>query len=238
MIENKSLAQSLYKSVEVDKMIPPEFYKAVAEIVFYLSWRVRLRQGRSARARRRMLRQGNSYTLEREKALADGLRDVAAELRLIDAADLVAFIRTEQFANIANLVNSSTELYYKPGTLSFGRSGDIDLKWGGTPTISLDMEFHHVQVSVYFRLLLEALQAGIEIDYINFERAAPTPTRTRSACRGHRRCAARADRMHLCGSLTVRSAGRRRVRGGGLLGCIDKLSNLFLILEIVGRDRG
>ena len=36
VIENKSLARSLYKSAEVDKMIPPEFYKAVAEIVFFL----------------------------------------------------------------------------------------------------------------------------------------------------------------------------------------------------------
>ena len=36
VIENKTLAQSLYRSVEVDKMIPPEFYKAVAEIVFFL----------------------------------------------------------------------------------------------------------------------------------------------------------------------------------------------------------
>jgi flagellar biosynthetic protein FlhB len=36
VIENKPLAQSLYKGVEVDRMIPPEFYKAVAEIVFYL----------------------------------------------------------------------------------------------------------------------------------------------------------------------------------------------------------
>ena len=36
VIENKALARSLYKAVEVDKMIPPEFYKAVAEIVFYL----------------------------------------------------------------------------------------------------------------------------------------------------------------------------------------------------------
>jgi flagellar biosynthetic protein FlhB len=36
VIENKSLARSLYRSVEVDKMIPPEFYKAVAEIVFFL----------------------------------------------------------------------------------------------------------------------------------------------------------------------------------------------------------
>ena len=36
VIENKTLAQALYKAVEVDKMIPAEFYKAVAEIVFFL----------------------------------------------------------------------------------------------------------------------------------------------------------------------------------------------------------
>jgi hypothetical protein len=62
-----------------------------------------------------------------------------------------------------------------PGTLSFGRSGDIDVKWGATPTVSLDMEFHHMQVSVYFRLLLEALQAGIEINYISFEAGSTDP---------------------------------------------------------------
>ncbi|HJZ44846.1 MAG TPA: hypothetical protein VJ233_14085 [Hyphomicrobiaceae bacterium] len=122
-----------------------------------------------------MQKSGNSTTLEREKALADGLRDVASDLRLIDAADLIAFIRTEQFANIGNLVNSSTELYYKPGTLNFGQSADLDVKWGGTPTIALDMEFHHMQVSVYFRLLLEALQAGIEINYISFDGAPVDP---------------------------------------------------------------
>ena len=36
IIEDKLLARSLYKAVEVDKMIPPEFYKAVAEVVFFL----------------------------------------------------------------------------------------------------------------------------------------------------------------------------------------------------------
>ena len=35
-IEDKLLARSLYKAAEVDKMIPAEFYKAVAEIVFFL----------------------------------------------------------------------------------------------------------------------------------------------------------------------------------------------------------
>lgn len=39
VIEDKPLARSLYESVEVDKMIPPQFYKAVAEIIFYLHTR-------------------------------------------------------------------------------------------------------------------------------------------------------------------------------------------------------
>ena len=78
--------------------------------------------------------------------------------------------------------------------MSFGRSGDIDVKWGATPTVSLDMEFHHMQVSVYFRLLLEALQAGIEIDYISFEAGSADPDEnTLRAGRGHRQCAAGAD---------------------------------------------
>jgi flagellar biosynthesis protein FlhB len=36
VIEDKVLARALHKAVEVDRMIPPEFYKAVAEIVIYL----------------------------------------------------------------------------------------------------------------------------------------------------------------------------------------------------------
>ena len=36
VVEDKLLARSLYESVDVDKMIPPEFYKAVAEIILFL----------------------------------------------------------------------------------------------------------------------------------------------------------------------------------------------------------
>lgn len=122
-----------------------------------------------------MLKQGGDYTLEREKALAEGLKDVASELRLIDAVDLVTFIRAEQFGNVETLVNSSTELFYKPGTISFGSSGDVDLKWGGAPSVALDMEFHHMRVNVYFRLLLKSLHAGVEINHIVFEDASPDP---------------------------------------------------------------
>lgn len=34
--EDKPLARSLYEAVEVDKLIPPEFYKAVAQIIYFL----------------------------------------------------------------------------------------------------------------------------------------------------------------------------------------------------------
>ena len=32
-----------------------------------------------------------------------------------------------------------------------------------------------MQVNVYFRLLLQAMQAGVEIDYITFDAASPDP---------------------------------------------------------------
>jgi hypothetical protein len=122
-----------------------------------------------------MLRSGNNTTREREKVLADGIKEVASDLRLIEAADLVAYIRTEQFGNLGNLVNSSTELYFKPHTIYFGNSGTINLTWGGAPSVVLDMEFRYMNVNVYFRLLLEAFQAGVEIDYVTFDNGSADP---------------------------------------------------------------
>jgi hypothetical protein len=122
-----------------------------------------------------MLKMKTDYTVAREKALAEGIRDVAAELRLVEVADFVAFIQTGQFANVGSLVNSSAEMYFKPGTLCFGFSGDAELKWGGTPSIYLDLEFRHSGVEVYFRLLLAAAHGGVEINYISFDDASPKP---------------------------------------------------------------
>jgi hypothetical protein len=122
-----------------------------------------------------MLKQGRDYTREREKALAEGMRDVASELRLIDPADFIAFLRTEQFGNLRSLVNSSTEMFFRPGTISFGLSGEVDLKWGSPPCVSLDMEFHNMNVSAYFRLILQEVQAGIDMSYVSFEGGSADP---------------------------------------------------------------
>ena len=39
VLEDKPLARSLYDSVDVDKMIPPEFYRAVAKVILFISSR-------------------------------------------------------------------------------------------------------------------------------------------------------------------------------------------------------
>jgi flagellar biosynthetic protein FlhB len=36
VVEDKALARSMYDNVEVDQMIPPDFYRAVAQILFYI----------------------------------------------------------------------------------------------------------------------------------------------------------------------------------------------------------
>lgn len=122
-----------------------------------------------------MMKSGADCTREREHALAASLDRVAGELRLYDPQDFVAFIRLELFGNVENLVNSSTELYFKVGTLKFGMSGDVDLAWGRAPRVMLDMEFAHQGVSAYFRLILDCDDAAVEITYLAFPPGSRSP---------------------------------------------------------------
>jgi len=122
-----------------------------------------------------MMKQTNRFTYERERALGDGIRELASDLRLVEPADYINFVRTERFANIANLIASSAELFFKPGTIWFGHSGDVDVGWDHPPTVALDMEFRHMRVNVYFRLVLEAQRAGVEITYVAFDGASDEP---------------------------------------------------------------
>lgn len=104
-----------------------------------------------------------------EKIIANGIVDVATELRLADASELMLMINNQQEANISDLVNSSTELYFKTGTLKYAFVAGCDVRWDSAPTIRLDMEFHHASVNAFFRLMLGASHAGVEIINIFFD---------------------------------------------------------------------
>lgn len=107
--------------------------------------------------------------LDRERIIANALVDVARELRLTDAAELVAMIRNDHAANIADLVNSSTELFFKSGTLRYALSASVNAPWDGPPVVALDLEFCHARVSAFFRLTIGQRLAGVEIMDILFD---------------------------------------------------------------------
>ena len=105
----------------------------------------------------------------REQIIADALVDVASELRLTDAAELMAMIRNDQAANIADLVNSSTELYFRSGTLRYALSASFKAPWDATPTVEIDMEFRHAAVCAFFRLKIGQRREGVEIVDVLFD---------------------------------------------------------------------
>jgi hypothetical protein len=98
-----------------------------------------------------------------ERILADAMVDVATELRLSDPLEFLVMIRGNQEANIADLVNSSSELFFTSGALRYGLAALCDLRWEATPSVRLDMEFRHAGVTVFFRLTIGRAHAGVEI---------------------------------------------------------------------------
>lgn len=108
-------------------------------------------------------------TLARERALADGLREFVAELRLVDAVDYIAFLRLEHYGNLDDIVSSSAEPYFKPGVLRFANSGDVRLGWGSVPVVNLALEFRFEDVTAHFQLELGASTAAVDITYIAFD---------------------------------------------------------------------
>ena len=107
--------------------------------------------------------------LDGERIIANALIDVASELRLTDVAELINLIRNDQEANLADLINSSTELFYRSGTLRYALSATFNAPWHATPQVALDMEFRHQNVSAFFRLTIGEKRAAIEITDILFD---------------------------------------------------------------------
>ncbi|WP_438753726.1 hypothetical protein [Pararhizobium sp. O133] len=115
------------------------------------------------------------YSEQREKIVAEAIRPVATELRLIDAADFIALLRFESHASLTDLVSSAAELYFLPGTVNFGIGGNYKLDWDCVPEITLDLELKPDGVTVYAQLALGKDTAGLEINHIAFQTPSTDP---------------------------------------------------------------
>jgi hypothetical protein len=108
----------------------------------------------------------------REALLADAVKEFAAELLIIDPSDIIAYLRLERFAILNDLIQSSMEMYFKPGKFRFGYGGECFLTWSAPAKVSLDMEFVDADVAVQFRLLLGDSICGVSVDQISFSGSA------------------------------------------------------------------
>ena len=103
------------------------------------------------------------HATRRGRALAEGMRAFASELRLVEAVDLVCFARNEHYAALEELVASSAEVAFKPGTLRYAWAADVEMDWAGAPRVRLDMEFTHDGVTAFFGLVLSDKSASLDV---------------------------------------------------------------------------
>ncbi|MCQ2005354.1 hypothetical protein [Rhizobium sp. NRK18] len=115
------------------------------------------------------------YSAEREKIIAEAISPIATELRMIEVANLVAYLHLECYGNLSDLVSSAAELYFHPGTVNLGVGGDYKMDWNSVPEVTLDLEIKAAGVTAYTRLCLTDKLAGVELTHIAFQSPAADP---------------------------------------------------------------
>jgi hypothetical protein len=115
------------------------------------------------------------HSLAREMIVAESIKEVVSELRMIDPADYIAFIHLEQFANIADIVDSAAELFFIPGTLRLGHSGEVHASWSLPPRVKLDLELKPSGATVYFTLTMTDAHAAVDVNYVSFDNPSDDP---------------------------------------------------------------
>lgn len=111
----------------------------------------------------------------RETIVAAAIKPVVGELRLIDVADYIAFIRLEYLACLSDLVDSAAELFFMPGTLRLGHGGEAHVDWSGHPRIVLDLELRPPGATIYFQLTLTEHDASVVVNYVAFDKPDEDP---------------------------------------------------------------
>ncbi len=117
------------------------------------------------------------HASSREIIVARAIDQVVRELRLIEVADYIAFIRLEHFACLSDLIESAAELFFMPGTLRLGHGGEAYVDWGDPPRIVLDLELRPPGVTVYFQLTLSEHDAAVVLNYVAFQHPDDDPDR-------------------------------------------------------------
>lgn len=115
------------------------------------------------------------HSLAREIIVANSIKEVVSELRMVEPADYIAYIHLERFGNIADIVDSAAELFFIPGTLRLGHSGEAHASWSLPPRVKLDLELKPAGATVYFTLTMSDENAAVDVNYVSFDNPSEDP---------------------------------------------------------------
>ena len=108
-----------------------------------------------------------------ERVFATAIRDFIGELCLLDGGILIGWVQAARHGNIADLVASSAEPFFKEATIAYADGADVRFDWGRSLTVVLDMEFVTEPVTVFFKLILDGVYVGVAIQRILADGAGP-----------------------------------------------------------------
>ena len=107
--------------------------------------------------------------LELEPHVASSIGSLAAELRLVDIADYIAYLRMEQFGCIADIVRDAADLYFTPGYIQFGMDGEASADWGAAPEVTLMLIINSARAKAHVTLKLCTDHAEVKLGYVSFD---------------------------------------------------------------------
>jgi hypothetical protein len=106
--------------------------------------------------------------LELEPHVASAIASLAAELRLVDISDYIAYLRMERFGCIADIVRDAAELYFTPGFVEFGMDGEASAEWGTPPEVTLMLIINGIHAKAHVALKLCTDHAEVKVGYVSF----------------------------------------------------------------------
>ena len=119
--------------------------------------------------------EADDKTRKRQAAIAEALTGFIEDLKLIDVLDFAAYIRLDQHANIADLMKTSAELFFKEDTLRYSMGGQAELDWDSFPRIKLDLEFLNKGVWIYFTVILASPDNSVTVSYVEIPDSGGDP---------------------------------------------------------------
>lgn len=108
---------------------------------------------------------------ELEAFVADAVAHLAAELRLVDLGDYVAYMRMDRLCCIADIVRDAGELFFAPGFVEFDMDGDAAAEWGATPEVTLMLVLTGMRTKTRVTLTLCEDHAEVKLGYVDIAEA-------------------------------------------------------------------